>query len=99
MPKYVEELLPRLRDPNLTRVLIVTLPEATPVQEATQLQVDLRRAEIEPFAWVINQSLAPLDVQDRMLQQRRLGELPFIDKVTASLGTLGEVLNCGLNWY
>jgi len=85
MPKYVEQLLPRLRDPSFTRVLIVTLPEATPVQEADQLQEDLRRAEIEPFAWVINHSLVPLEVQDRTLQQRRLGELPFIDKVTGSL--------------
>ena len=85
MPKYVEQLLPRLRDPSFTRVLIVTLPEATPVQEADQLQEDLRRAEIEPFAWVINHSLVPLQVQDRTLQQRRLGELPYIDKVTGSL--------------
>ena len=85
MPKYVEQLLPRLRDPKFTRVLIVTLPEATPVQEADQLQEDLRRAGIEPFAWVINHSLVPLEVQDRTLQQKRLGELPFIDEVTGSL--------------
>ncbi len=87
MPKYVEQLLPRLRDPDFTRVLIVTLPEATPVEEAGQLQEDLRRAEIEPFAWVINRSLVPLEIEDRTLQQRRLGELAFIDKVTASLAT------------
>ena len=64
MPESVENLLPRLRDPEFTRVLVVTLPEATPVHEAAKLQQDLRRAEIEPFAWVINQSLVPLDVTD-----------------------------------
>ena len=59
-----------LRDPDFTRVLIVTLPEATPVHEAAKLQEDLRRAEIEPFAWVINQSLTPLSVTDPRLQSR-----------------------------
>ena len=67
MPESVEHLLPRLRDPEFTRVLIVTLPEATPVHEAAQLQRDLRRAEIEPYAWIINQSLAPLALTDRVL--------------------------------
>lgn len=77
----VEKLLPRLRDPNFTRVLVVTLPAATPVHEAAQLQSDLRRAEIEPFAWVINQSLVPLAVTDPSLRRRQQHELPFIDEV------------------
>jgi arsenite-transporting ATPase len=64
MPESVANLLPRLRDPNFTRVLIVTLPEATPVHEAASLQRDLRRAEIEPYAWVINQVLSPLPITD-----------------------------------
>ena len=58
MPESVRELLPRLRDPEFTKVLIVTLPEATPVHEAASLQRDLLRAGITPFAWVINQSLS-----------------------------------------
>ena len=57
MPESVEKLLPRLRDPDFTRVLIVTLPEATPVHEASRLQHDLVRAGIHPFAWVINHCL------------------------------------------
>ncbi len=81
----VEQLLPRLRDPDFTRVLVVTLPEATPVHEAARLQEDLRRAEIEPFAWVINQSLVPLDVTDPTLRRRRQHELPFIDEVQSTL--------------
>ncbi len=85
MPESVEQLLPRLRDPNFTRVLIVTLPAATPVHEAAQLQEDLRRAEIEPYAWVINECLAPLDVHDPILCQRRQHEFPFIDEVRTSL--------------
>lgn len=85
MPDSVQNLLPRLRDPTFTRVLIVTLPEATPVHEATQLQLDLRRAEIEPFAWVINQSLSPLAVSDPMLLQRRKNEQLFIAEVRDTL--------------
>jgi arsenite-transporting ATPase len=59
LPDAVRRLLPRLRDPDYTRVLIVTLPEATPVHEAAGLQQELVRASIRPFAWVINQSLTP----------------------------------------
>ena len=81
MPEAVENLLPRLRDKQFTRVLIVTLPEATPVHEAAQLQRDLRRAEIEPFAWVINQCLASLKVTDPLLMERRKHEQRYIREV------------------
>ena len=47
----------RLQDPAQTKILIVTLPETTPVLEASGLQEDLRRAGIEPWGWVINASL------------------------------------------
>ena len=87
VPESVENLLPRLRDPAFTRVLVVTLPEATPVHEAAKLQEDLRRAEIEPFAWVINQSLVPLEVTDSTLRRRQHHELQFIDEVNSSLAT------------
>jgi len=92
MPDTVRKLLPRLRDPSFTRVLIVTLPEATPVHEAQQLQRDLRRAEIEPFAWVINQSFVPLDVLHPLLQQRRHQELQFITEVQSSLASRAALI-------
>ena len=57
VPAEVSELLERLRDPEFARMLIVTLAESTPMQEAQRLQSDLRRAGIEPFGWVINASL------------------------------------------
>ncbi len=81
MPEAVEQLLPRLRDPQFTRVLIVTLPEATPVHEAAALQRDLRRAEIEPFAWVINQVLSPLDIKDSLMKERQSYERKYIREV------------------
>ncbi|MEX0819002.1 MAG: arsenical pump-driving ATPase [Pirellulaceae bacterium] len=87
LPASVQELLPRLRDANYTRVLIVTLPEATPVHEAAQLQVDLRRAGIEPFGWVINQSLTPLDVHDPVLVARQEHEGDFLREVSVQLAT------------
>ena len=85
MPESVRELLPRLRDPEFTKVLIVTLPEATPVHEAASLQRDLMRAGITPFAWVINQSLAPLCLGDPVLRARRFHERPFIQEVSEEL--------------
>ncbi|QDV84461.1 arsenical pump-driving ATPase [Planctomycetes bacterium TBK1r] len=83
MPESVEKLLPRLRDPNFTKVLVVTLPESTPVHEAAHLQDDLRRAEIEPFAWVINQSLDPLQLSDPVLRSRQASEGVFIQEVVS----------------
>ena len=81
MPDEVRQLLPRLRDSDFTRILIVTLPEATPVHEAAALQHDLRRAQIEPFAWVINQSFAGSGSRDPLLQARGHNELSFIREV------------------
>ncbi len=76
-PEEVRRLLPRLRDPAFTKILLVTLPEATPVHEAAALQRDLQRADIRPFAWVINQSLLPLVVTDPVLVRRRANEARF----------------------
>ena len=81
MPESVRQLLPRLRDPKLTRVLLVTLPEATPVHEARALQDDLGRAGIAPFAWVVNQSLTPVETRDSVLAARRAAERPFLEEV------------------
>jgi len=81
MPEAVENLLPRLRDPNFTRVLIVTLPEATPVHEAAALQRDLRRAEIEPYAWIINQVLSPLPLTDPLMKRRQSHEQKYLREV------------------
>ena len=87
MPEAVENLLPRLRDKQFTRVLIVTLPEATPVHEAAQLQRDLRRAEIEPYAWVINNCLSPLNVTDPLLVERQKHEAKYIKEVVTEQAT------------
>jgi arsenite-transporting ATPase len=77
----VVNLLGRLRDPEFTRVLIVTLPEATPVHEAALLQADLRRAHIEPLAWVINQSLLECGSCDPLLQRREASEHRYLVEV------------------
>jgi arsenite-transporting ATPase len=85
MPESVRQLLPRLRDPEFTRVLIVTLAEATPVHEAERLQSDLARAGIKPHGWVINQSLYASGTQDPLLTQRGIYEIPFIQRVCDQL--------------
>jgi len=72
----------QLQDPKQTKVLIVTLAETTPVLEAANLQADLRRAGIEPWAWVINNSLAAARVSSPLLQQRAHNELREIETVT-----------------
>ncbi|MCH5345921.1 MAG: arsenical pump-driving ATPase [Muribaculaceae bacterium] len=82
-PLSVKKLLPRLRDPQETEVVIVTLPEATPVFEAERLQGDLRRAGISNKWWVINQSLSLTDTANPVLRARAAGETRWIDKVRA----------------
>jgi len=62
--------LMRLQDANYTRIILVTLPEATPVIQAAALQADLRRAEIEPYAWIMNQSILAAGTQDPLLVAR-----------------------------
>ena len=87
MPVAVTQLLPRLRDPAFTRVIVVTLAEATPVHEAERLQRDLARAGIEPFAWVIEQSLLASGTRDPLLSLRGDYEIPFIRRVADELAT------------
>jgi arsenite-transporting ATPase len=75
--------LMRLQDPSLTKVLLVTLAETTPVLEAADLQTDLERAGIKPWAWVINNSVAAAAPTNPLLRQRAGAELDQIDTVRA----------------
>ncbi|MDZ7717527.1 MAG: ArsA-related P-loop ATPase [Balneolaceae bacterium] len=70
-----------LQDPEHSRLLLVTLPETTPVNEAAQLQEDLRRADIEPYGWIVNQSLSATEVSDPLLVQRAKEELPILETI------------------
>lgn len=81
VPESVQKLLPRLRNDQETAVVIVTLAEATPVLEAQRLQEDLKRAEIVPQWWVINQSLYATDTKDPVLKGRAIAEEQWIQKV------------------
>ena len=72
----------QLQDPKQTKVLIVTLAETTPVLEAVNLQADLRRAGIEPWAWVINNSVAATAVSSPLLKRRAHNELREIEAVS-----------------
>jgi arsenite-transporting ATPase len=71
----------QLQDPKQTKILIVTLAEKTPVLEAANLQADLQRAGIEPWAWVINNSVAATTTNSSLLHQRALNELVEINTV------------------
>ena len=77
----VRNLLPRLRNPDETEVVIVTLPEATPVFEAERLQADLRRAGINNKWWIVNSCLSLVKTTNPFLIKRANEELPWIEKV------------------
>jgi arsenite/tail-anchored protein-transporting ATPase len=82
VPDSVKSLLPKIRNPKETAVVIITLAEATPVLEASRLQDDLKRAEIVPVWWVINQSLLQTGTTDPVLQVKAFAEKEWINNVT-----------------
>jgi arsenite/tail-anchored protein-transporting ATPase len=77
--------LMRLQDAAYTKIILVTLPEATPVSQAAALQDDLRRARIEPYAWVLNKSLLAAGTRDPLLRARLDGERRQIARMAAGL--------------
>ncbi len=79
--------LMRLQDPAYTQIILVTHPETTPVSEAAALQEDLRRAKIEPYAWVINRSLTMASTRDPLLAARLEIEHTQIRRVQEGLAS------------
>ena len=77
--------LMRLQDAAYTKIILVTLPEVTPVSQAAALQDDLRRARIEPYAWVLNKSVLASGTHDPVLQARLGGERRQIERMSAGL--------------
>jgi arsenite/tail-anchored protein-transporting ATPase len=73
--------LMRLQDPKQTKVIIVTLAETTPVLEAEGLQQDLERANIQPWAWVVNNSIAAAHPTSPFLQRRAASEIEQLERV------------------
>ena len=70
-----------LQDSEYAKLLIVALPETTPITEAVKLQDDLRRSNIEPYAWIANQSMSATNVSDPLLKQRAAEEVPLLDEI------------------
>jgi arsenite-transporting ATPase len=77
--------LMRLQDPAYSKIILVALPETTPVSEAAALQQDLRRAKIEPYAWVVNRSLLGSGTKDPLLVSRLAGEQQQIRRIEGGL--------------
>ncbi|MCA1785152.1 MAG: arsenical pump-driving ATPase, partial [Desulfobacteraceae bacterium] len=81
LPEAVKTLLPRVRDPNFTKVLIVALAEATPTHEAAALQEDLQRAGIVPFGWIVNRCFAFSGTRDPALCAKGVDELFYLNEI------------------
>ena len=77
--------LMRLRDADYTKIILVALPEVTPVSQAAALQDDLRRAGIEPYAWVLNKSILAAGTRDPLLSARLAGEQRQMDRIAAGM--------------
>lgn len=72
-----------LADPARTRIVLVTLPEATPVHEAGALQDDLARTGLAPWTWVVNQALSATRTTHPVLAARARSEDRWIDQAAA----------------
>ncbi|MFF2176172.1 arsenical pump-driving ATPase [Lysinibacillus sp. NPDC058147] len=81
IPPAVSNLLPRLRDASYTSVAIVTLPEATPVFEATRLQEDLQRAGLSVDWWVVNQTFSSIETTSPTLIQKQQAETKWLEEI------------------
>jgi arsenite-transporting ATPase len=77
--------LMRLQDSRYTKIILVALPEVTPVSQAAALQDDLRRAHIEPYAWVLNKSVLAAGTHDPLLAARLVSERSQIERMQAGL--------------
>lgn len=84
-PSKLTTPMMRLQDPEQTSIVIVTLPETTPVLEAEHLQNDLRRAGIHPWGWIVNSSLSASETEHPLLQRRARSEVDQISKVRDGL--------------
>ncbi|WP_281976158.1 ArsA-related P-loop ATPase [Halobacillus litoralis] len=80
VPESVKNLLPALKDAEKTHILIVTLPEATPVYEAERLESDLKRADLHPKWWIMNQSLSVVPVSDPVLKAKAQVENKWVQR-------------------
>ncbi len=83
VPESAKRLLSRLKDTSETEVIIVTLPETTPVYEAIRLEEDLQRAEIPVKWWVVNSSLYQTGTANKLLMAKASNEVEWINKVDA----------------
>jgi arsenite-transporting ATPase len=79
--------LMRMQDKDYTKIILVTLPESTPVSQAAALQEDLRRAKIEPYAWVLNRSVLAAHPSDPLLRARLQGEVAQISRIEAGMSS------------
>ena len=85
-PEHIKAPYMSLQDSELSRIILVSLPETTPMREAAALQDDLKRAGIGTYAWVINQSLSmQKDLKDPLLKSRAFAEVDVINKIDENL--------------
>lgn len=87
MSNELTSLIPRIKDKKFTKILLVALAEATPTHEAKDLQEDLKRAGINPYAWVVNRSFALTKSSNNLLCQKGLNELKYINEIKNDLAS------------
>lgn len=80
--KGVTTPMMQIQDPDKTKIILVTLAETTPITEAQHLEEDLSRAGIQPWGWIVNNSLVNYPTRSGLLKERALKEKAEIEKVS-----------------
>lgn len=98
IPESVRNLLPRLRDPEWTEVLIVTLAENTPYHEADRLEADLKRAGIHSKWWIVNNLLGMSGSDDLAIQTKGAAEKEWVQRIHAHTGGHMALIGWNASW-
>lgn len=93
----ISRLLPKLKNPAITEVAIVSLAEATPYYEAERLEQDLMRAEIYTKWWLVNNSLAKYEELSTFLTSKKNNEINWINKIAENENRNVAVINWNRN--
>lgn len=85
-PEKIKTPYMALQDGNLAKIILISLPETTPMREAAALQEDLKRAGITPYAWLVNQSLSMQEgIKDPLLKSRAMAEGQIFASISGKL--------------
>ena len=82
---HVSRIDPKVETQRYIDKIMAAKPPNLDAQEQALMQEDLRRASVEPYAWVLNKSVLGAGTHDPLLAARLAGECKQIERMSAGL--------------